>query len=52
MKCEEDIYKAFGLSNEIIEKVGSSKETTQKQLDIFLDKVKNISSVVIKTDIK
>ncbi|MDC4240849.1 hypothetical protein NE398_11835 [Clostridium tertium] len=34
----KEIYKAFGLTDKMIENISNSQETTQKQLDIFLEK--------------
>lgn len=42
MKSEEDVYKAFGLTDKMVEQVLGSKENTQKQLDVFLENMKNI----------
>lgn len=34
----KEIYKAFGLTDKMIENISNSQETTQNQLDIFLEK--------------
>ncbi len=35
----KEIYKVFGLTDKMIESMSNSQETTEKQLDIFLEKI-------------
>lgn len=46
----KEIYKVFGLTDNMINNISNSQETTQKQLDILLKNITN--DIIRKKEIK